>query len=149
MTSLARQQYDKEYREKNGEALLKKQRESYARNRAARIATSKAYAEKNYDAVRAKAKARWAAKNYADKQAIYLRKYGLTVEQFEKMFESQGGLCKICRKQARVLCVDHNHTTGAVRSLLCKPCNSALGFLEEDPLRAQALAAYVEEHKES
>ena len=148
MTTLTRQQYDKEYRQKNGEVLLKKQRESYARNRLARIATSKAYADKNRDIVRAKAKARWAAKDYAEKQAIYLKKYGLTVEQFEKMFEDQYGLCKICSKEARVLCVDHNHITGAVRSLLCNPCNTALGFLKEDPLRAKALAAYVEEHKD-
>jgi hypothetical protein len=64
------------------------------------------------------------------------------------MFEDQRGLCAICKKETPILCVDHSHVTGAVRKLLCKPCNSALGFLEEDPLRAAAMVAYIEDHKE-
>lgn len=41
-------------------------------------------------------------------------------------------------------CVDHNHTTGTPRGLLCSGCNVALGMLKEDPRRIRALADYIE-----
>ncbi|SRR5581483_9526005 len=56
--------------------------------------------------------------------------YGLTLEQFQSHEDMQGGVCAICcgppvtRKR---LDVDHNHTTGRVRGLLCSNCNTTLG----------------------
>lgn len=44
------------------------------------------------------------------------------------------------------LSIDHNHTTGKIRALLCNNCNAAIGFLKEDPLIARAVANYLEEH---
>lgn len=46
------------------------------------------------------------------------------------MAERQGHCCAICREAGRRLVVDHDHETGAVRGLLCVPCNSALGRYE-------------------
>lgn len=41
------------------------------------------------------------------------------------------------------LCIDHCHTTGVVRALLCPPCNQAIGVLNEDPAWLEAAARYV------
>lgn len=77
--------------------------------------------------------------------------YGLTVEQYQAMIEAQNGVCAICREvprhrsrtEGRFL-VDHCHTTGKVRGLLCHNCNVSIGLLKEDPVRIRALLAYVE-----
>ena len=57
--------------------------------------------------------------------------FGLTSEEFIKMFEQQNGLCKICgvdgKSVKRNLAVDHCHSTGKIRGLLCSKCNTRLG----------------------
>lgn len=54
--------------------------------------------------------------------------YGLTGEQYEALLRFQGGKCFICQKapRAKRLAVDHDHTTGNVRGLLCRRCNHRL-----------------------
>lgn len=64
-------------------------------------------------------------------------KYGLTVEQYQKMLLEQDNQCKICSGDLIVqgddkACVDHNHTTNKVRGLLCKTCNFMLGYAQEN-----------------
>ncbi|KKN77827.1 hypothetical protein LCGC14_0355640 [marine sediment metagenome] len=60
-------------------------------------------------------------------------KYSLTVDQYNNMFGEQGGLCAICDKSLKYLKanVDHNHTTGKVRGLLCSRCNTLLVGLDD------------------
>lgn len=67
--------------------------------------------------------------------AIRLRRYpGFTLEKFKAMLDTQNGLCAICSKtQKPRLCVDHNHSTGVVRGLLCVKCNAGLGIFRDDP----------------
>jgi hypothetical protein len=65
-----------------------------------------------------------------------LRTFGLTLEQYEQMLQSQNNSCAICKrperaKNAKKLAVDHCHTTGNIRGLLCSNCNRALGLLED------------------
>jgi hypothetical protein len=65
------------------------------------------------------------------------RKYGLTLDQFNKMLESQNGVCKICKSpdsgisHSDRLFVDHCHKTNKIRGLLCNRCNSILGFAND------------------
>lgn len=61
-----------------------------------------------------------------------LKRYGLTLEQFDQMLTEQHGRCLICRK-TESLVVDHCHTTGKVRGLLCNLCNTALGSFRDSP----------------
>lgn len=76
----------------------------------------------------------------------------LTPEEYNALWEAQGGVCASCghperamlKKRARELAVDHCHTTGRIRGLLCGNCNRALGLLYEDPQRIQALLEYTE-----
>ncbi len=60
--------------------------------------------------------------------------YGLTADEYNKMFLEQGGACKICKLHQsdldRRLDIDHDHATGAVRGLLCMKCNTYLGRYE-------------------
>lgn len=68
------------------------------------------------------------------------RKYGLTAEQFQALYEQQQGLCAICRQPpgARELAIDHCHDTGVVRGLLCTRCNLMIGYAKDriETLRA-------------
>lgn len=72
--------------------------------------------------------------------------YGMTAADYEKKYQDQDGLCKICREPYEVLHVDHNHKTGQIRDLLCGNCNRAIGIAQEDAARLRALADYVERH---
>lgn len=75
-----------------------------------------------------------------------LKTYGLTLEQYEALYEAQGGVCYICRRatgRTRRLAVDHDHATGYVRGLLCKPCNSMLAHLRDDYEAAARAADYL------
>lgn len=61
------------------------------------------------------------------------REFGLSESAYHDMLSGQGGACAICRKTYDYyLCVDHDHSTGAIRGLLCKPCNMALGMFKDD-----------------
>lgn len=72
------------------------------------------------------------------------RAYGITVEQYDAMLKKQKGRCAICRrKPVYKLSVDHCHKTGRVRGLLCRPCNNALGNIEDRIKTAEAIVAYL------
>jgi|TARA_R110000868_G_scaffold345734_2_gene606849 hypothetical protein len=94
---------------------------------------------------------KWAKEN-KDKVKAHRRKrnlkakYGISVEEYDKMFEEQNGSCFICFSlpTRRRLSVDHNHTTGQVRRLLCDKCNLAIGLLEEDQERLEKVRRYLE-----
>jgi len=79
-------------------------------------------------------------------------KYGVTPEAFAGMLESQLGGCAICAVphqdgvKGKGLCVDHCHESGAVRGLLCRQCNSALGLLKDDPVKLRKAAEYLDEN---
>lgn len=61
--------------------------------------------------------------------------YGLTLDEYQAIYESQGGKCAICRRatgRSKRLSVDHDHRTGEVRGLLCTVCNrDVLGHLRD------------------
>lgn len=67
----------------------------------------------------------------------------MTLEDFNALVFQQNGLCKCCGYLADALVVDHDHSTGKVRGLLCTNCNVALGHLKDDPKRAQNILTYL------
>lgn len=78
----------------------------------------------------------------------YKRKYGLTFADYGVILASQNSQCAICsvhfsEAQRGVLFVDHCHTTGKVRGLLCQNCNTAIGLLRDSPLLCTKAAEYL------
>jgi len=75
-----------------------------------------------------------------------MRVYGLEPGQYARMLAEQFGRCAICMKQPRSkrLSVDHDHTSGRVRGLLCQPCNRGLRSFEFEVYAASNAAAYLE-----
>ena len=79
------------------------------------------------------------------------RAYGITLADYERIYEAQRGLCRICRKPETVklrrkgqdLCVDHCHETGRIRGLLCRRCNRVLGLCKDDPKVFRAMIRYL------
>lgn len=63
------------------------------------------------------------------------KKYGITLEDYERMLKRFDGGCWICgrKPKKRRLCVDHNHKTGEVRGLLCYKCNYGLPWFSDSP----------------
>jgi len=108
-------------------------RNGYKKNRTKLIARASDWKRRNRDRVRAN-----------DVRAIY----GLIPEEHTRMLAAQGGNCAVCKSpsQRGRLCVDHDHVTGKVRSLLCRQCNLALGLLKENSERIYKLAEYAASH---
>ena len=107
---------------------------------------SKEWYEKNKERKRELSKQYKHIKKDKDLQHMY----GITLADYHKMLVDQGGRCKICQTPQgdlkRVLCVDHNHSTGKVRGLLCDTCNRSLGLLKDN---INVLMRAVEYLKES
>jgi hypothetical protein len=77
------------------------------------------------------------------------RKFGMTIEQYDAMLETQGGGCCICGRPPRddiSLHVDHDHSSGTVRGILCFCCNNALADFQENPTLLVKAASYVTAH---
>lgn len=95
---------------------------------------------------------RWRANNQESdrrKRKDYnLRKcYGISIEVFDALYESQDGRCVLCLKKfidEKSAHVDHCHDSGRVRGLLCYPCNKALGQLGDSKESIRRVLAYVD-----
>jgi hypothetical protein len=76
-------------------------------------------------------------------------RYKVPAAQLAAIREAQSGLCAICGRVpgGRGLHVDHNHSTGAVRALLCGNCNLLIGHAGECPDILRRAAAYLKEHE--
>jgi hypothetical protein len=77
------------------------------------------------------------------------RLYGITSEDYQRMWNEQDGKCAVCQKNeqdnGQRLSVDHNHITKQVRKLLCLKCNTVLGNVESNPDLLRLLAVYLEQ----
>ena len=73
-------------------------------------------------------------------------RYGITAEEFALRLSEQMGLCLVCSDpiDEATACVDHCHTHGHVRGLLCHPCNKGLGHFRDDTERLAKALAYLE-----
>lgn len=89
------------------------------------------------------------------KQWRYKKVYGISFEDFEQLKKDQNGKCYICEKQfiegsvsdAKAV-LDHCHTTGKIRKVLCNRCNSAMGWFEDNPVLLEKAADYLRKHNE-
>lgn len=83
-------------------------------------------------------------------------KYGITINEYESLLEQQGGRCACCGVEENTtlyghnrslnFAVDHCHTTGKVRGLLCNQCNRAIGMLGDTVEGVRRALKYLETH---
>ena len=126
------------YRAENKEKSALRQRAYRAVNRAKYAALRAAYRAANPEKIAV-----------ARRAAHQLRKYGLTVEQYDAMLTKQNGTCDICNLvclTGKRLAVDHCHDTKVVRGLLCANCNMGNGSLKESPKNLAASLVYLAKH---
>jgi len=80
-----------------------------------------------------------------EKQLI--NKYGVDLKWYTKKLKEQGNVCYGCRLPSdKTLVVDHNHSTGEARGLLCSNCNTALGLIKEDKQILHNLTTYIDKY---
>lgn len=75
------------------------------------------------------------------------REYDMSLEEFNARVIQQSGECDICENSCPKLNVDHSHKTGKIRSLLCSPCNTALGLVKDSPRILMAMQKYLLKHE--
>ncbi len=102
------------------------------------------FRENNREINRKKSRDKYRQNPMLDREKHLKRKYRITQNDYDKMFKAQAGCCAICKKkQARSFDVDHCHTTGKVRGLLCTSCNRMLGHAHDDHKKLIAAAVYL------
>lgn len=90
-----------------------------------------------------------------------VKRYGITVAQYERLMSSQGAACAVCGTDQPggkgAWHIDHDHTCcqfegscgHCVRGLLCSRCNTAAGLIRDDPAIADAMSAYLRQRRGS
>jgi hypothetical protein len=96
--------------------------------------------------------AEWRKNNPEKYSAIQVRnvtkKHGLTFSGFYEMLRKQGGVCAICglTNGNKRLAIDHDHSSGKVRALLCTKCNTGLGAFRDDVNLLMKAVGYLGEY---
>ena len=77
-------------------------------------------------------------------------RYGINRKEYDRLFKQQNGGCAICGDPPQshmggeaMFSVDHDHISGRVRGLVCRLCNSALGFARDNPELLERMARYL------
>lgn len=120
--------------------ILSKMRDGYVLRREAKLAYGKTYYQKHAEIIKQRVRKYWLK--------TQLKSYGLTIAEYRAMVERQNGVCAICHgatvdRRKQRLEIDHDHTTGRVRGLLCSACNVAIGLLRERQDICVAAARYL------
>lgn len=158
-----RKEWNRKYYLKNKTKILERVRKNhliyYPKNREKRLEYGKKYKQIN----KIEVKKKYQKYMSTDKGKILARRaklknrYGLTIEQYDQMFNFQNGLCAICGKPEtqknqsgaiRRLAVDHCHKTGKIRKLLCYNCNIVIGHSKESIETLANSIKYLSEFKE-
>jgi hypothetical protein len=124
----------------NPEAARKRAREAYLRNH-----------DENKKSSRERLKKARESNPDSFKEHKLKSTYGISMDEFFVLIDSQGHRCLICARQISgkvnpkelKAFVDHNHKTGAVRGVLCLYCNSVIGYCREDKLVLLAAIDYL------
>lgn len=90
--------------------------------------------------------ANWRRNKRTPEQLLARRaeKYGLSIEELTVMMTESGGVCNICQRMpVKFLVIDHCHSQGHVRGLLCEKCNTALGLFDDNVEWMLAAVAYL------
>ncbi len=123
------------------ECILKRCKAVYSENKEAIKAQRKQYRDNNPEKMR---------------DARYKADFNISLAEYNEMVAQQSNKCAICEQYETTfnrvgsvmkLAVDHNHTTGVVRGLLCKRCNITIGTVEEDTELLNKMVNYINKFK--
>lgn len=143
-----RRAYMREYYAANKEKFRPKspeKRAEYNANRRRKYAADPEIQRQYRNAAKA-----WNAANPRGRANQRMRKYGISIERYEQMLAEQNGACAICGspdngdKPTDRFHVDHCHTTGIVRGLLCLSCNHGLGKFKDSVESLRSAIRYLE-----
>lgn len=112
--------------------------------KSSRCRTCKSKIYNSYRKSRGYDKKRYWKNPMKERERHLTRKYGITLNDYNAMFDAQDGRCAICRRsQKRALDVDHCHASGRVRGLLCTNCNRLIGHAGDSEDRLASAIAYL------
>jgi hypothetical protein len=80
------------------------------------------------------------------RSSLLRNSYQMTTDDFDALLAAQGGTCAICQTVPDRWHVDHDHSTGAVRGILCHLCNQGIGQLRDDPAIVARALDYLRAH---
>lgn len=145
--NVSRKEARKQYYLKNRERIREKAKRDYVANRDVRRKAARERYQSNREQEYARGKA-WRENNpiiyKASLRASQLRrKYGLSLEDFDNLLARQNNSCAICSSKEATWCVDHCHTTGEVRGILCSSCNKGLGMFKDDQTNLENAINYL------
>jgi len=123
-------------------------REQYLKHYEKEKLSNKKYREKNRELIREKQKKFNKENPIKRKNSMLKYHYGITLDDYNKMFKQQNGKCAICKRHqnnlTRTLCVDHDHKTNKIRALLCVTCNTDVSVIEN---RLEEMLKYLNKYR--
>lgn len=137
----AKRRYDLDYAKRNYARRLEanrlwKKRSGYKPDREKAIAASRKWQAANPEKVK-----------LARRRRHFMKQYGISLEEYEGLLKEQNGRCAACGDELLGRNhLDHCHTTGIIRGILCSGCNVALGHAKDDVGRLKALIRYLNKH---
>ncbi len=165
---IRQKEHSKEYHKRNRQKIIERAKNWRIENKDKyNEFYRKRYTNPIYREKHAKVVDNWRAKNldrareysreYAKNHPIEQRRqwlkraYGISLETYQILLESQNGKCAICgkenaHKRTKYLFVDHNHNTGKVRGLLCQKCNSLIGYSDENVNNLNMAIEYLKKY---
>lgn len=137
MTKEEKIQRDRAWQIANAEHLKKYRKNYYLKNKERKKEKIREWKQKNKTRVKAYNKNLWLK-----------TKYGISLDEYNRIFTIQNGRCAICDKPSadykRSLHVDHNHSDGKIRGLLCVNCNNGVGCFQDNPELLSKAKLYLE-----
>jgi hypothetical protein len=116
---------------------------------------SKEYHSTNRESISTRKRRNW-EKSYRNspegkrkmREWVLQTKFKITLVEYSRMLDQQEGKCQICGTPpgGKSLAVDHCHSTGAIRGLLCSKCNTGLGMFKDKQGLLKAAIEYLADH---
>lgn len=93
---------------------------------------------------------KWRKKNHAavklkDRINHYIRKYGIPLEEAEKLVNDRRGCCEICQQEKKLV-IDHCHASEKLRGKICSACNSVIGYAKESKETLMSAIRYLDKY---
>jgi hypothetical protein len=119
-----------------------------------RVASSRRFYERHRDKILKKGNRDYALNREAgivrSRRSFLKRAYGITLEEYQAMLVAQDNKCALCGDEfdgdSLKACLDHCHTTGKNRGLLCSRCNWGIGLFKDSTERLRKAISYLEKH---